>query len=44
MQQGGGVASELMAEFKETFKQFDKNDSGVLEKHEFKGKCLCYER
>jgi Ca2+-binding EF-hand superfamily protein len=43
MQQGGGVASELMAEFKETFKQFDKNDSGVLEKHEFKGKSSCFE-
>jgi Ca2+-binding EF-hand superfamily protein len=35
-QQGSGVSSEQLQEFKETFKNFDKDDSGSLQKHEFK--------
>jgi len=35
-QQGSGVSSEQLQEFKETFRNFDKDDSGKLEKHEFK--------
>jgi len=35
-QQGSGVSSEQLQEFRETFKAFDKDGSGMLEKHEFK--------
>jgi len=38
-QAGSGVSEEQVAEFRETFKAFDKNGNGILEKHEFKA-CL----
>jgi actinin alpha len=38
-QSGSGVTEEQLAEFKETFKAFDKNKSNSLEVHEFKA-CL----
>jgi len=38
-QTGSKVSEEQLAEFKETFRQFDKDGSSNLEKHEFKA-CL----
>jgi Ca2+-binding EF-hand superfamily protein len=38
-QSGSGVSEEQIAEFKETFRNFDKDRSGFLAKHEFKA-CL----
>lgn len=38
-QSGSGVSEEQLNEFKETFKNFDKDNSGTLEPHEFKA-CL----
>jgi Ca2+-binding EF-hand superfamily protein len=38
-QTGSKVSEEQLAEFRETFRNFDKDDNGVLEKHEFKA-CL----
>jgi actinin alpha len=38
-QSGSRVSEEQLAEFKEAFRQFDKDNSGTLEKHEFKA-CL----
>lgn len=38
-QSGSRVSPEQLSEFNETFKQFDKDNTGTLEKHEFKA-CL----
>jgi len=38
-QSGSKVSAEQLEEFKQTFKQFDKDSNGTLEKHEFKA-CL----
>ena len=38
-QTGSKVSEDQLAEFRETFKNFDKDNNGVLEAHEFKACC-----